>query len=77
MDLVIETGREVIGVDIKASRIVRPADLRGLASLAETVGRYKPVSRYVAYRGTETQVFEPKVRVLPYQDLLHELATKP
>lgn len=77
VDLVIETGREVIGVEIKASRIVRPPDLRGLASLAETVGRYKPVSRYVAYRGAEVQVFEPKVRALPYQDLLHELAAKP
>ena len=49
-----------------------------MTSLAPGFGAtLKPVSRYVAYRGAEVQVFEPKVRALQYQDLLQELAAKP
>ncbi|MBI2889724.1 MAG: ATP-binding protein [Nitrospirae bacterium] len=76
VDLVIETEREIIGIEIKSGRTVRPPDLRGLASLAEAVGRYKPVARLVAYRGADTQVFDPSVQVLPYLSLFRELAER-
>ena len=74
VDLVIETAREVIGIEIKASRSVRPPDLHGLASLAEVTTRYKPLVRRVAYLGESRQVFPPRVEALPFVDLLRELA---
>ena len=45
VDLVVETQREIIGVEIKAGRNVRSQDCRGLLSLAETVGKYKKMRK--------------------------------
>ena len=73
VDLVIETDKAVIGVEIKAGRNVRPPDMRGLMSLAETVGRYKKVEKYVAYNGTERQQFGD-VKVVPFIGFLRHLA---
>lgn len=75
VDLVVETGKAVIGVEIKAGRSVRPPDCRGLQSLAETVGRYKRVEKYVVYAGTERQTLGD-VKVVPYLTFLRHLVAE-
>jgi uncharacterized protein len=73
VDLVIERDDDIIGIEVKASRRVSPADTRGLLSLADTIGRYKPFHRRVAYLGETAQVLDNGVRVCPYLDLLDEI----
>ena len=68
--------REPVGSEIKAGRSLRPADLKGLSSLAEVVGRYKPFERIVAWTGTGRELHDPKVRVLPWLEVLRELARR-
>jgi ribosomal protein S16 len=43
------------------------------SSLAETVGRYKPVKKWVVYRGETEQVLDNGVRVYPYLTALARL----
>ncbi|MEK7474925.1 MAG: hypothetical protein AAB152_04735 [Candidatus Coatesbacteria bacterium] len=69
----VETGSAVIGVEFKAGRGVRPPDCRGLQSLAETVGKYKKVEKYIVYNGTERQNLGD-VRVVPWLLFLCHLA---
>jgi predicted AAA+ superfamily ATPase len=73
VDLVIETAKSVIGVEVKAGRGVRPPDCRGLQSLAETVGKYKKVEPYIVYRGSERQALGD-VKVVPWFPFLRHLA---
>jgi len=73
VDLVVERRDDIVGIEIKASRNVGKSDLRGLASLAETVRRYKPLRKRVAYLGETRQLLEQDVEVLPYLDLLEML----
>jgi len=73
VDLVVETGRTVIGVEVKAGRSVRPPDCRGLESLAETVGRYKRTAKYIVYGGAERQSLGD-VKVMPFLHFLRHLA---
>ena len=73
VDLVIESGNAVIGVEVKAGRNVRPPDCRGLLSLAETVGKYKKVEKYIVYGGAERQSFGD-VKVVPFLRFLRHLA---
>jgi len=77
VDLVVERDDDIVGIEIKAGRNVVGADTRGLLSLADTVGGYKPVKKWVAYRGEKEQVFDSGARVLPYLkalDLLQQNA---
>lgn len=73
VDLVIELANKVIGIEIKSSKNIGKTDLRGLQSLGEVIGKYKPYEKWVAYRGAAPQVFESGERVFPYQDLLEAL----
>jgi predicted AAA+ superfamily ATPase len=73
VDLVIERDDDIVGIEIKAGRNVSRADTRGLFSLEETVGRYKPLKKWVIYVGDRRQLFENGVHVLPYLDALEEL----
>jgi uncharacterized protein len=74
VDLVVERQRDVVGIEIKAGRTVSRRDARGLQSLAETLGRYKPLRRWIAYRGDHPQVFDDGAEVLPYGQVLERLA---
>jgi len=74
VDLVIEREDSILGIEIKASRNVGRVDARGLRSLAETVGRYKPFLGRIAYLGESRQRLEDDVEVFPYLDLLRDLA---
>jgi predicted AAA+ superfamily ATPase len=73
VDLVIEREDDVLGIEIKSSRNVSRADTRGLFSLAETIGRYKPLKKWVIYTGDRRQLLENRVHVLPYLEALEEL----
>jgi len=73
VDLVIERDDDILGIEIKSGRNVSRADTRGLISLAETVGRYKPVRKWVLYGGDRRQLLDNGVRVLPYLEALDEL----
>jgi predicted AAA+ superfamily ATPase len=73
VDLVIEREDDILGVEIKSGRTVSRTDSRGLFSLAETVGRYKPVRMWILYTGNRRQIFENGVHVLPYLEALEEL----
>jgi predicted AAA+ superfamily ATPase len=73
VDLVVERDDDVVGIEIKASRNVSRAETRGLLSLEDSVGRYKPVRKRVAYLAERRQAFDNGVEVLPYLDLLAAL----
>lgn len=49
--------------------------MRGLASLVETVGRYKPVTKWLVYGGERRQLLDNSVHALPYLEALDELET--
>lgn len=70
VDLVVERDRDVVGVEIKAGRTVSPRDARGLASLAEVVGRSRPMRKVIVYCGAHKQRFADGTEVLPYRDFL-------
>jgi predicted AAA+ superfamily ATPase len=73
VDLVIEREDDILGIEIKSGRNVSRADTRGLFSLAETVGRYKPLKKWVLYTGDRRQLFDNGVHVLSYLEALEEL----
>jgi len=73
VDLVIERREDIVGLEIKASRNIGRSDLRGLASLAEVVGRSRPLRKRVAYLGESRQLLEGGTEVFPYRDLLEGL----
>ncbi len=73
VDLVIEREDDILGIEIKAGRGIARADTRGLSSLVETVGRYKPVRKWLVYGGEQRQLLENGVLVLPYREALAEL----
>jgi len=75
VDLVIESEKAVIGVEIKAGRNVRPPDCHGLLSLTETVGKYKKVDKYIVYNGMERQNIGD-IKVAPFLQFLRHLAEK-
>ncbi len=74
VDLVVERDSDIVAIEIKSGRNVSVVDTRGLNSLAGTVGDYKPLQSYIAYRGEHAQRFADRVEALPYMDLLRKLA---
>ncbi len=73
VDLVVERAKDIVGIEIKASRNVGVSDLRGLVSLSEVVGRSKPLRKKIAYLGESRQVLEGGTEAYPYLDLLELL----
>jgi predicted AAA+ superfamily ATPase len=73
VDLVIERDDDIVGIEVKASRRVTPSDTRGLFSLADTIGKYKPLLKRVAYLGETTQLLDNGVRVCPHLELLDDV----
>ncbi|MBI4521844.1 MAG: ATP-binding protein [Gemmatimonadetes bacterium] len=73
VDLVIERDDDIVGIEVKASRQVSRSDTRGLSSLGDTIGRYKPFHPRVAYLGETVRVLDNGVRVCPYLELLDEI----
>ena len=72
VDLVIETHKELIGIECKSSKNIRESDLSGLRSL-ETIA-HLPIKKYVVFLGSERELFSKGEVAIPYQDfLLNEL----
>jgi len=76
VDLVIEGADRIVGVEVKGSNNVGLSDTRGLFSLREVVGRYKPLKMRIAYLGESPQLLENGVEVLPYLQLLETLRSE-
>lgn len=72
VDLVLQVGRELWGVEVKASRNVAHADFRGLTALAERFPKVK--RRIVVFLGPRPQRSDG-VEVLPLKSFLSELPT--
>jgi len=70
VDLLVELGRQVWALELKASRQVSASDLRGLRSFAEYYGRrHTPLVLYLA----ETPRRIDGVDILPWQDGLRAM----
>jgi len=74
VDFVVETGRELWGIEVKAGNHVTRRMLRGLASLASRSARVK--RRIVVFLGTRAQAIDG-VEVLPLADFLKLLPGEP
>ncbi len=74
VDLVVEREKDILGLEIKSGRNVSRADGRGLISLEQIIGRYKPLRKWIAYAGDRRQLFDNGVQALPYREALEELA---
>jgi hypothetical protein len=70
---VIEREDDILAIEIKAGRNVSRSDTRGLFSLAEVVGKYKPLKKWLLCTCEQEQLLENGVRVLPYIKGLEEL----
>ena len=70
VDFVLEVGRDLWGIEVKAERRVSRSMLRGLASLAARTDRVK--RRIVVYPGERRQLLDG-VEVLPLKEFLDEL----
>jgi predicted AAA+ superfamily ATPase len=73
VDLVIEREDDILGIEIKSARNVSRADTRGLISLSETVGRYKPLKKWIVYTGDRRQLFDNGIYAIPYPEALEDL----
>jgi uncharacterized protein len=73
VDLVLEREDDILGIEIKSGRTISRADTRGLFSLVDTVGRYKPVRLWLLYGGERRQLLDNGVHVIPYLEALEEL----
>ncbi len=68
VDLVLDTGEALVGIECKWGRTVTTSDLRGLRSFAEIA--HKPVSLFVVFRGARPQRFERGVEAIPFEEFL-------
>lgn len=75
VDLVIDTGREILAIEVKAGRNVSAADTRGLVSLSELIPGRKPYRPWIVFRGSRRQRFENGVEAVPVLEALAELAS--
>lgn len=72
VDFVVSVGREIWGIEVKASRRVDPRDLKGFAVLADHAPRL--ARRIVVYLGTRRQRLDD-IDAMPLEDFLAELPT--
>jgi hypothetical protein len=70
--LVIDTGRELIGIEVKAGRSVSQADTRRLVSLSQLTDR-KPLRQWIIFRGDRRQRFDNGVEAIPVLRALSDL----
>jgi len=73
VDVVIDTGDELIAIEVKAGRNLSRSDTRGLVSLAEMVPPSKPLRRWIVYRGERRQRFDNGVEAWPVFEALAAL----
>lgn len=71
VDLVLDLGTQLIGIECKYGKNVGEADLKGLRSLEEV--SHKPIKKYLVYRGETRQKFSKKEVVFPYSEFLLQI----
>ena len=71
VDYVIEAGRELWAVEVKASRSVDARDLRGLAAFVERAGKVH--RRVVVFLGPRRQRLADGIEAIPLEEFLDEL----
>lgn len=74
VDLIIDTGSEVLALEIKSSSSVHKKMFRGLKKLSELTGR--SFRKYVVYQGEHEQSFDELGRAIPYTTLLDRVIPK-
>lgn len=70
VDFVLSVGREIWGIEVKASRHVDTRDLKGLGTLADHAKRV--TRRFVVYLGARRQTIDG-VEAVPIEDFLADL----
>ena len=70
VDFIVETKRELVAIEAKASTNVGKSDLRGLRSFAEYYG--KKHRACIAYLGTTRKILDG-IELFPWQSLLRDL----
>ena len=73
VDLIIEAGRELIAVEVKAGRTVSLSDTRGLVSLGDLVGTKGRLRKWIVFRGERRQRFDNGVEAWPVLEALEAL----
>jgi predicted AAA+ superfamily ATPase len=71
VDFVLRRGRELVAVEIKTSKALRPADVVGLRAIAELKGLKR---RVLVFQGPRPLVTRDGIDVLPFTDFTRELA---
>ena len=70
VDLIVEIGTQLFAVEVKASRSVTPADIRGLQSFREYYG--KNHRSWIVYQGTARKQLSD-VEIWPWQEGIREM----
>jgi predicted AAA+ superfamily ATPase len=71
VDFILEAGREVWAIEVKAGRTVDARDLRGLTAFTERAGRV--ARRVVVFLGARRQRLGDGVEAIPLEEFLDEL----
>ena len=70
VDLVLEDGEHVVGIEIKCSKTVNSSDRRGLVSLGEVLRKGKKYTKWIVFQGEKAQQFEDGTWALPFAEAL-------
>ena len=73
VDLVIERPQDIVALEIKYGPRVSQTHTRGLESFEEFVGKYKPVVKWLCYRGEKSQQFDNGCQAYNYRDVIKKL----
>lgn len=76
VDLVVEAGDRVIGIEVKAGRNVAVTDTRGLASLEDLVPERRRLEKWIVFRGERRQRFENGTEAVPVLEALEDLRSR-
>lgn len=76
VDLVIETGKELLLVEIKYQSKFRTEFESSLTEFASSLARGLKAERIIVYTGDRELLLDSGSRVLPYQEFLSELRSR-
>ena len=73
VDLVLEDGEHVVGLEIKCSKTVNSSDKRGLVSLGEVLRKGTHYTKWIVFQGDKAQQFADGTWAIPFADALDRL----
>jgi predicted AAA+ superfamily ATPase len=71
VDLVLDTGEKMIGIECKYGKNVSESQMRGLRSLEEIA--HRPLEKYVVYQGESEQSFSKGELAIPFRKFFFEI----